>query len=265
MAEDFLVDPERQKRNLALFEYLRTPDPAYTKQFKRSGGFSGTAINPTWIAARMTAAFGPCGLGWGIEIEDERYVEGHVLDPQTGTKAIVHVLRVAVWYIPPKTTTKCVVRHFGQTTFVGKNQHGLFTDEEAPKKSLTDGFTKAASLIGVAADVHLGLFDDNKYVSQAEATWEDNRIADAPHGAVPPPTAAELNNAWAALKQRIEGADLPTLRALRPEIAALADKARRYGHEHLIESIKATANEALARATAAAQLAAQATTTQTAE
>ena len=40
------------------------------------------------------------------------------------------------------------VTHFGQTTFVGANKHGLFTDEEAPKKSLTDATNKALSMLG---------------------------------------------------------------------------------------------------------------------
>jgi len=55
---------------------------------------------------------------------------------------------------------------FGQTMLVGENKYGSFMDEEAPKKSITDCISKCAVLLGIGADVHLGLFDDNKYVNQ---------------------------------------------------------------------------------------------------
>jgi hypothetical protein len=57
------------------------------------------------------------------------------------------------------------VKHYGATTFVGEDKNGVFTDEEAPKKSLTDALTKALSMWGFSADVFLGLYDDNKYVA----------------------------------------------------------------------------------------------------
>jgi hypothetical protein len=39
-------------------------------------------------------------------------------------------------------------------------------DEDAPKKSLTDAITKAASHLGIAANIFLGRWDDNKYVAE---------------------------------------------------------------------------------------------------
>ena len=55
---------------------------------------------------------------------------------------------------------------FGQTMAVDKNKYGVFTDEEAPKKSATDCISKCAVMLGIGADVYLGLFDDNKYVNE---------------------------------------------------------------------------------------------------
>jgi hypothetical protein len=54
----------------------------------------------------------------------------------------------------------------GQTMFVTKRNDGLFTDEEAPKKSVTDAISKALSWLGFAADVYLGKFDGNKYTNE---------------------------------------------------------------------------------------------------
>jgi hypothetical protein len=52
---------------------------------------------------------------------------------------------------------------------VDENKYGVFTDEEAPKKSITDCIGKCAVLLGVGADVHLGMFDDHKYVNERKA------------------------------------------------------------------------------------------------
>jgi hypothetical protein len=42
-------------------------------------------------------------------------------------------------------------------------------DEDAPKKAMTDGLTKALSHLGFNADVFLGKFDGNKYTSDDKA------------------------------------------------------------------------------------------------
>jgi hypothetical protein len=175
--------------NLALWNAVRTPDPTHTKQFSRGGGFSGTSTNSTYLAQLATSVFGPIGIGWGIEIEDEKYVDGAPILSATGTticREVIHMVRVRLWY---KSTTdkqadgKPVVGQviqYGQTTFVGKNKYGPFTDEEAPKKSLTDAMSKCLSLLGFAADVFLGRFDDNKYVNDAKEAYKDHKAQVAP-------------------------------------------------------------------------------------
>jgi hypothetical protein len=137
---------------LKLWKSVEKTDPKYTKPFTKGGGFSGTAINATYLIRKATELWGPMGNGWGPIVVDEKYVNG-----ADGT--IIHVLRIDLLHPHGK------VPSFGQTTFVGKNKHGLFTDEEAPKKSLTDAITKGLSMLGFSADVFLGLYDDNKYVN----------------------------------------------------------------------------------------------------
>jgi hypothetical protein len=98
------------------------------------------------------------GGKWGPEIVDEKYVPG-----AEGT--VIHVLRINLRH------PEGALPSYGQTTFVGQNKHGPFTDEEAPKKSLTDAITKALSMLGFSADVFLGLYDDNKYVNDRRAEF----------------------------------------------------------------------------------------------
>jgi hypothetical protein len=108
------------------------------------------------------------GGKWGVEIKDEQYVSGAPLlhDGAAICAEMIHVIRIELRH------PDGVVPGIGQTVFVGKNKNGFFTDEEAPKKSLTDALTKAMSWLGFAADIHMGMWDDNKYVNSVRQRFE---------------------------------------------------------------------------------------------
>jgi hypothetical protein len=146
-----------------LWDRLGKTDPAHTKNFKRAGGFSGTAIKPMWSYRRMTEEFGPCGVGWGVN--EPLFQVVHSSD-----EALVYCT-VGVWH----GNRDNVVFGVGGDKAVGKNKFGAFTDDEAFKKAFTDATTNALKMIGVGADVHMGLFDDNKYVNELR---EEFRAAD---------------------------------------------------------------------------------------
>lgn len=157
--------------NLKIWSAVETTDYESTKGFSRPGGFSGTAVNPTWLVKKATEIFGPVGDGWGYEIIDEKYVDGHYIDQVN--RLVVHIICLRFWYTQDNNTHSFV--HFGQTTFVGVNTRGVFTDEEAPKKSLTDALGKCLSMLGFSADVYMGKWDDNKYVNDRQNDFENTR------------------------------------------------------------------------------------------
>jgi hypothetical protein len=147
--------------NLELWDAVRTPDPEHTKKFNR-GGFVGTATNVTYTIRELTRAFGPVGLGWGYEIVDQDYVP-------SGSGDLLHVIQINFWYL--HDGQKCSFPQIGQTEFATTAKRGTpeeykRMDGEAPKKSLSDAITKAASFLGFSADIHLGLWDDSKYVAK---------------------------------------------------------------------------------------------------
>jgi len=148
---------------MILWEWVEKTDPKQTKKFKRPGGFEGTAINATYQVKRATELWGPIGGDWGYEIVGEGILNGKLLS--TGEPEQIHRIVLEVYSPNPQNPdSPRKVKHYGMTTFVGENKRGVFTDEDAPKKSLTDALTKALSMWGFSADVHMGLFDDNKYV-----------------------------------------------------------------------------------------------------
>ncbi len=148
-------------KNTASWDRLSITAPKHANAFSRSGGFKGTAITPMWAITRMTEEFGPVGIGWGWT-EHQHVVETGMVFTQ-----------VSVWYLGAGETEKAWVgpQWGGTSLFTGKRDdiaNGKGTpDDECFKKSTTDAILKCLSYIGVGADIHMGLFDDSKYVEQA--------------------------------------------------------------------------------------------------
>lgn len=202
--DPFTNKPVADSEKIKLWDSLRNTDPKFTKQFDR-GGFKGTAINGTYVAMRLTQAFGPCGLGWKFVIDEERVIPGPLTKSTSMRKEVVgqnefgsitvdvtdvtekqemlHVIRGHIEYLDASGVQRSTGPQFGQTKLVqivkaGTPQERSFFDEEAPKKSVTDCLSKCAVLLGVASDVHMGAFDDNKYVNQMKVKFAEKLTAE---------------------------------------------------------------------------------------
>jgi len=145
----------------ALWDSLSKTDPKHTKAFSRSGGFKGTAIKPQWVVMRLTEEFGPCGLGWGINQPVFQVVPA-------GAEILVYCT-VSCWH----GTLDNILWGVGGDKVTTSRSSGPFNDDEAFKKAFTDAIMNAFKFLGVAADVHMGLFDDSKYVKEVAADFAD--------------------------------------------------------------------------------------------
>jgi hypothetical protein len=181
-----------------LWDRLGKTDPAHTKTFKRAGGFSGTAIKPMWSYRRMTEEFGPCGKGWGINEPSFQVVPA-------GETVLVYCT-VSVWYEAPGQ----VVFGVGGDMVAGKRGQYSVTDDEAFKKAYTDAVTNALKMIGVGADVHMGMFDDNKYVNTVAKEFQE-----AKEPVMPAKSSAQLKRegSWEEIRDELanEMLDVKTL------------------------------------------------------
>jgi hypothetical protein len=144
--------------NLALWKAVERTPKEHTKAITGKA-YKGTSPKPHYLVHKATETFGPCGIGWGFNILSERIADG-----SEGVK--IHIALVRVWYKWNGETGE--VEHMGQTVFSGKNKNGAFTDEDAPKKSVTDALVKALSMIGFAGDIFMGRYDDSKYVESLD-------------------------------------------------------------------------------------------------
>lgn len=143
--------------NMKLWHSVCVTDPKAVKPITGKQ-YKGNSPKPYWVIQRATEVFGPCGLGWGVQILSERF-------ERFGDEAL-HIAHVKVWYI--QDGKRGEIEQMGQTRAAYISAAGKhIVDEDAPKKSATDGMVKCLSMLGFAGDIFSGQWDDSKYVAWA--------------------------------------------------------------------------------------------------
>lgn len=150
--------------NLKIWDQFADIDPKFTKPITGKD-YSGTSANPQYMIKCLTELFGPIGIGFGWDVVAESI-------ERFGDTAI-HWCRIDFWHTDRANTFQA----YGQTKMAYMTRGGnayLKVDEDAPKKSLTDAVTKAASQVGIASNIFLGRWDDSKYVEEVNAKFRDD-------------------------------------------------------------------------------------------
>lgn len=143
--------------NMKLWQSVCVTDPKAVKPITGKQ-YKGNSPKPYWVIQRATEVFGPCGLGWGVKILSERF-------ERFGDEAL-HIAHVMVWYM--QDGKRGDIEQMGQTRAAYISAAGKhIVDEDAPKKSATDGMVKCLSMLGFAGDIFSGQWDDSKYVAWA--------------------------------------------------------------------------------------------------
>lgn len=144
--------------NMKLWRNVCITDPSAVKSITGKQ-YKGNSPKPYWLIEQATKAFGPCGIGWGINVVSERF-------ERFGETESLHIAQVKVWYMLDGKRGE--IEQMGQTRSSYVTSSGKFTvDEDAPKKSVTDGMVKCLSMLGFAGDIFSGRWDDSRYVEFA--------------------------------------------------------------------------------------------------
>ena len=205
--------------NLGIWNRVYKTDAKFTKAFSNNGG--GTSINGTYMVMQATKVFGPQGINWGVEIIEERFDNGApILRPvrqQDGGTIqeiipngaggylceVNHTVKIRLWYKHGGKTGE--VTSYGCTPYIYATNSGkLFSDGEAPKKSLTDATKKALSQLGFSADVFLGLYDDLTYRQENDAEFALKNASAKAEGATR--MREELDEHLAKVAETLKGA-----------------------------------------------------------
>lgn len=144
--------------NMEIWNAVEKTDPKHTKSVSQRGGF--TAIGANYQIMNATKQFGPIGVGWGYTVEKFERMDSMV------------IAHVTFWHGSRDNVFGPIL---GCSEMFGKKP-----DSDAPKKAMTDAITKALSQLGFNADVFLGKFDDNKYVAEVSAEFEEKRANENP-------------------------------------------------------------------------------------
>jgi hypothetical protein len=166
--------------NMELWDRAFKTDPAQVKPITGKQ-YNGNSPKPYYIVQKATEIFGACGIGWGVTVVTERF------ERLTDTD-VLHVALVRVWYL--HGDKRGDIEQMGQTKAAYKTKDGkMMVDEDAPKKSVTDGMVKCLSMIGFAGDIFSGRWDDSKYQDELKSDFP-------PSGNVPkaPPPAKIPSN-----------------------------------------------------------------------
>ena len=155
--------------NKALWNTAFMTDPKAVKPITGKQ-YNGNSPKPYWLIDRATEVFGPVGIGWGCTVKSERFERLSETD-------VLHVAVVSVWYVFDGKRSETFDQMGGTKAAYKTAKGSLMVDEDAGKKSVTDGMVKCLSMIGFAGDIFSGRWDDSKYVEQAAREFDPQRRA----------------------------------------------------------------------------------------
>lgn len=132
--------------NMELYNrFGKTPKEA--QKLIEAGRLKGmTDINPMFRIKSLTEEFGPVGFGWYYEITNKWLEQGADGVVAAFVDINLYVKYNGEWSKPIQGT--------GGSAFVAKETKGLYTDDEAYKKALTDAISIACKSLGMCADIY---------------------------------------------------------------------------------------------------------------
>lgn len=156
--------------NLSIWEQVCETDDQYTKDIGTSGL---TAINPTYLIKQATELWGPFGDKWGAKVVKDITQAGSMIYIFEEGKRVAmepnqnHTIEIEFFY-PGDDGKPIKFNTYGHTPYIYlaydlSNIPYVHTDFEVKKKSFTDALKKALSMLGFAADVHMGMFEVDGY------------------------------------------------------------------------------------------------------
>lgn len=160
----------------ALWNTAFVTDPRAVKPITGKA-YKGNSPKPFWLIERATDIFGPIGIGWGVTVKSERF-------ERLSEHDVLHVAVVSVWYVYDGKRSETFDQMGGTKACYMTGKGTLMVDEDAGKKSVTDGMVKCLSMIGFAGDIFSGMWDDSKYVD-----WAYEQYVNPPPAAPAPPPA----------------------------------------------------------------------------
>lgn len=143
------------KDAIKIYEKLARPPKEALRQIEAGKLKGKTDINPQWRYKAMTEQFGLVGCGWKYEVQ-KLWVEAGA-----GSEKLAFA-QVAVFVKDGDTWSEPIVG-IGGSKLVQLEKGAAVSNDEGYKMAVTDAFSTALKMLGVAADIYAGRWDGSKY------------------------------------------------------------------------------------------------------
>ena len=144
-----------EEKAIDIYESLSRP-PKYALREIQAGKLKGkTDINPQWRYEAMTEKFGLVGIGWKYEVQKLWTEAGAGNEKLAFAQVAVFVKDGDAWSEP--------IVGIGGSKLVQFEKGAAVSNDEGYKMAVTDAFSTALKMLGVAADIYAGRWDGTKY------------------------------------------------------------------------------------------------------
>ena len=147
-----------------IYESLARPPKDALREIQAGKLKGKTDINPQWRYKAMTEKFGLVGIGWKYEVQKLWTEQG------AGNEKLAFA-QVAVFLKNGETWSEPIVG-IGGSRLVALEKGAAVSNDEGYKMAVTDAFSTALKMIGVAADIYAGHWDGSKYKEELPAPVE---------------------------------------------------------------------------------------------
>lgn len=138
----------------------------HTKQYSESGQ-TRTTVDAQVKKKLISEQFGIYGLGWGVVPNSEHYDRIHYDDEK---ESVLLNYMATAFFIHDGQRGEFPIAAQVLEAYRTKGGKGYKkVDSEAVKKVRTDALTKGFTDLGFCADIHMGKFDDQDYVTGLKA------------------------------------------------------------------------------------------------
>ncbi len=146
----------RQGTNLSLWNRASSHAAATERATTEIDGIEEAMQDMALLA---TAEFGPIGIGWGYEIEEEPVREGApiLVSGQPVGREMLHAVRLAFWYVTAEHPDRRVEFNArGHAMFVAATPEGPFTDACAPARAELQALSACLRRLGFQSGFSAG-------------------------------------------------------------------------------------------------------------
>ena len=144
-----------EKKAIDIYESLAQPPKSALRQIEAGKLKGKTDINPQWRYKAMTEAFGLVGIGWKYEIRKLWTEQGAGAEKLAFAQVAVYIKDGDTWSDP--------IEGIGGSRLVQLEKGAAVSNDEGYKMAVTDAFSTALKMLGVAADIYSGRWDGTKY------------------------------------------------------------------------------------------------------